>query len=152
MRSQWSGCKAAKIADIPEAKFLNGLATLPTNPSVLLVGDSGAGLVYSLDSTSGEYSVAIDDASLKPNASFPVTLGVNGIQFRPGQDDYVYFTNSFKAPAFGRMPIDPPGGAQLGESEVHIVSTGKYGGGRDDFTFDSVGESAYIANGALTAC
>lgn len=144
------GPEVHKIADISPAFFLNGMTPLSANPSTLLFADAGAGLIYRLDTMTGAYSIAIDDPALKPNTSFPVTLGVNGIHFRPGEDDYVYFTNTFMPPAFGRIPIDPMTGAQTGPVETIVESTTEFTGAPDDFTFDSTGKTAYIANGALS--
>lgn len=160
MRSHWKGgwdkthhgsrhSKVHKIADIPPANFLNGMTALPGSPNLVLLADSGAGLIYRLDTVSGAYSVAIDDPALKPNTSVEILLGVNGIHTRPGDEDHVYFTNTFQTPAFSRIPIDPRTGAQRGPDEVVVESVATLVGNPDDFCFDKTGEVAYIADGAL---
>ena len=163
MRSHWKGGwdkthhggrhhekpKVHKIADVPSAKFLNGMTTLPGSPNMVLLADSAAGLIYRLDTVTGAYSVAIDDPALKPNTSAPVLLGVNGIHTRPGDDEFIYFTNTLMAPAFSRIPINPRTGAKKGPDEVVVESVAALGGGPDDFCFDRTGKAAYIADGAL---
>jgi hypothetical protein len=78
-----------------------------------------------------------------------MNLGVNGIHYRPGEDGYVYFTNSFRPPVLSRIPINPTTGAQTGPEEVVVESVAEYIGGPDDFTFDSTDAAAYIADGVL---
>ena len=148
--SMQNACKIHKIADIPQALFLNGITTLSTNSSTILLADAGAGSIYRHDTVTGAYSIAIDNPALKPNASFPVTLGVNGIHFRPDEPDYAYFTNTFMPPAFARVPIDPIDGSQSGPVEIIVDSVAEYMGAPDDFTFDLAGDTAYIANGAFS--
>lgn len=143
------GVYVEKISDIPEALFLNGMTTLPASPRTLLMADSGAGLIYRLDTKTGAYSIVIDNPALKPNETAFLKLGVNGIHFRPGEDNYVYFTNSLMSPAFSRIPIDPLTGMQTGPDESIVESLTKSGGAPDDFTFDSTGKATYIADGAL---
>ena len=160
MRSEWDGHHhgsnhashgpaAHKITDIPSARFLNGMTNLPANPGALFLADSGAGLIYSLDPVTGAYSVAVDDPALKPNASVPIVIGVNGIHFRPGVDDYVYFTNTFQRPMFSRIAVDPTTGVQTGPDEVVVESFADLKGVPDDFIIDNTGAVAYIADGAL---
>lgn len=79
-----------KITDIPGALVLNGMTVLPTQPDTVLVGDSGRGVIWYLDTKTGEYHIAIDNPDLKPNASAAFEVGVNGIRYRDG---YVYFVN-----------------------------------------------------------
>ena len=143
------GPKAHKIADIAPAEFLNGMTALPANPSTVLLGDTSAGLIYSLNTASGDYTVLIDDPALKPNQSAPVPIGVNGIHFAPGADDFVYFTNTLKRPMFSRIPVDPTTGTQTGSDEVVVESFAELGGGPDDFAISGDGKAAYIADGAL---
>jgi sugar lactone lactonase YvrE len=142
------GCKVYKIADIEPAVFLNGLTSLPAHPTTLLLADSGTGKVYSLDTKTGEYGVAINVAAMSPNTSFPVVLGVNGVHFAPGEDDYLYFTNSFKTPHFLRVPVDLHDGSPVGAVEVIVDSVAEYNGAPDDFAIDDAG-NAWIANGAF---
>ena len=141
------GPRVHKITDVPEANFLNGATTLPAVANTVLLADSGVGQVYRLNALMGDYSVAIDVPAMHPNASGPLPLGVNGIHFAPGEDDYLYFTNTFKRPNFSRVPVDAQGSA-TGPSEPIIKSVAKFEGSADDFAIDTAG-NAWIADGAF---
>ncbi|KAF7975421.1 hypothetical protein HWV62_9537 [Athelia sp. TMB] len=123
---------SSKVVDIPAAQFLNGLAVLDTNGSVL-VSDSGAGVVYRVDTNTGEYQIVLEDPLMKPAAG-GVQLGINGIQIQNG---YLYFTSSTQG-LFARVAIHPNGTA-AGSIEV-VASLGGFG---DDFALDRAGD-AYI--------
>jgi hypothetical protein len=125
------------------------MTTLPANLNTLLLADSGSELMYRLDAATGACSIAVDNPALKPNASIPITLGVNGVHFGPREDGYVYFTNSFQQPVFSRTRVDPATGSQTGPDEVVIESLTNVMGNPDDFTFDSTGAAVYIASEAL---
>ncbi len=132
----------SKIAEVPEAIFLNGLTSLPRTPTTLMAADSGAGKIYSLDVNSGLYHTAIADAALKSNASSPFELGVNGINVRPSEPGYIYPVNSLKRPRLVRIPIDPINGGQTRPVEVIVddvpFETNLYGAA-DDFALDNSG-------------
>ena len=134
------GAKVKKLTDVPEAAFLNGMAALPENPSTLVIGDCGTGVVYSLDTKTSDYQVAIENVHvLTPAPDPPVIIGINGIQFRPHESDQLYWTNSFRDGHFGRIAIDPHTGSQAGPAEV--LFRRKQDGAQDDFTFDAVGDA-----------
>ena len=139
------GCVTAKnIGDISEAVFLNGLSTLPRSPSLLMVADSGAGVIYRFDWRTGEYSTAIDNHALKTNRSDPIALGVNGVHVPAFAPDVLYATNSLKRPTFFRIPIDPFDGSQVGDVEVILESPTfpeNGGGAADDFALDDNGHA-----------
>lgn len=97
--------KYAKVADIPDATFLNGLATL--NAGAVLASDSTNGVVYRVDLKSGKYEVVLDDASFKPPAAAPIAIGINGLRIH---EEYAYYTNTF-GQLFGRVRIDADGRA-----------------------------------------
>lgn len=82
--------RVRKITDNPAARELNGMAVLPTQPNTVLVGDSGLGLLWRLNTKTGVYRVAIEISEFKPNTSAILDIGVNGIHCRDG---YLYFTN-----------------------------------------------------------
>jgi hypothetical protein len=102
----------SKIADMPEATMLNGMARL--NSHTLLIADSKLGLVYQLDANSGKYGVAIDNESMKPVPNKPYTIGINGLKVRNG---YLYYTNSFIG-SLMRVPIHNDTGKALGDAEI----------------------------------
>ena len=123
----------SKIADIPEASFLNGLTLLAPLSPYLLTSDSGLGVVWRVNYLTGEYKIVLDNALFKPVPG-QIALGINGIRTR---DSSAYFTNSFQG-LFGRVPISSVGTA-TGPYEVIA-----YNGAGDDFAFDREG-NAYIA-------
>jgi hypothetical protein len=122
-----------KIADIPEASFLNGLTLLEKSSPYLLASDSGLGVVWRVNHVTGEYKIVLDNALMKPVAGQLAVLGINGVHTRDG---YVYFTNSFQL-VFVRVRISSEGTA-TGPYEV-IADNGP----GDDFAFDKAG-NAYI--------
>ena len=99
-----------KVVDITEAVFLNGITTIPASPSTVLVADSFLRVVYSVDTKTGAYAAALDEPAFKPLASAAFLLGINGIRVS-SDGHYIYFTNSFRAPLLGRMPITSKGTA-----------------------------------------
>lgn len=134
--------KGAKVSDISSAGFLNGITTLPTQENVVSIADSYRGVVYMLDAKTGAHAVAIDSPALKPNASGVAKLGVNGIHFHEDERrPYLYFTNSFNTPVFGRFLLHSNGTA-ASAAEV-IVECPTYptnaGAQADDFGFDKNG-------------
>lgn len=119
-----------------EARFLNGMASVPEDPSTLAFVDLGAGTVYSLDTRTGAYEVAIQDVpALKSALDAAVVIGINGTQFREGEPDMLYRTKSFKDGHFGRVAIDPLADHQAGP--VEVLFRCEQSGARDDFTFDA---------------
>jgi hypothetical protein len=53
---QRSSAVASKLADIREGIFLNGMAALNKSQGLVVVGDAGAGVVYTLNVHTGNYS------------------------------------------------------------------------------------------------
>lgn len=79
----------SKLATLTDVGFLNGAATL--NADTVLVADSARGVVFSVDTQSGNYSVALNDMSMAPNTTGLVRLGVNGLRI---VNDTLYYTNT----------------------------------------------------------
>jgi hypothetical protein len=131
---------AKKIVDIPEAGFLNGLTVLNKNKhsATLLVGDSWDGVVYSVNPETGDYEVALEDKTLKPEEG--QNLGVNGIHpVAIGDETFLYYTNSLKE-TVSRVQINPITGRAIGPYTT--VATGVWG---DDFTYDAATGDLYVA-------
>ncbi|KAK5996386.1 Putative hetero-Diels-Alderase-like protein [Cladobotryum mycophilum] len=78
---------------VPEAGFLNKLASLQPHSDTILASDSNKGVVYAINTTSGSVQIVLQDAeTMSPDTTvFPV--GINGIQ-RVGS--YLYYVNSSK--------------------------------------------------------
>ncbi|PNP56219.1 hypothetical protein THARTR1_03744 [Trichoderma harzianum] len=125
--------KISKVTDIPEAQFLNGMTTLQTTPNTILTADSAGGVVYSVNTHTGEYKVVLEDETFKPAPGAPLPIGVNGIRYL---DHYVYYTNSFD-PLFGRVPVSKSGYAV---GDYQTIVTGVFG---DDFAVTP--QAAYVA-------
>lgn len=125
--------KTSKIADIPEAIFLNGMTRLYSSGSIL-VADSGAGVVYRVDTSTGKYTAVIDDPLMKPVATSEYSqLGINGVHIR---DNALYFTSSIQG-VLARVPISVNGSAE-GPAVAIVNNTSTV---MDDFTFDTAGNA-----------
>ncbi|KAK3665386.1 hypothetical protein LTR22_003616 [Elasticomyces elasticus] len=104
--------EAHKITELPQASFLNGLCSVPgtgTGSSEdILVGDLEQGLVYHVDTSTGDHRIAINN-SLTAAFAVPVlgTVGVNGMHVHDGN---LFFTNTGQA-LFGKTPIHTNGTA-----------------------------------------
>ncbi|KUJ15786.1 uncharacterized protein LY89DRAFT_685725, partial [Mollisia scopiformis] len=125
-----------KVTDMPDAQFLNGMTTLPTQEHTVLIADSFLGVMYHLDVVTGAYSVAIDNPDFKFNASDSIQLGINGIHYRDG---FVYFTNTFLTPLIARIPVHANGSASGPVKPISSNFTTP-----DDFALDRHG-NAWIA-------
>lgn len=129
-----SGAQVAKVTDIPEAVFLNGLTTLDKKAGTILVSDSARGLVLRVDTQSRQYATVLDNEAFKP-APGAIPLGINGIR---ALDGYLYYTNTFK-PLFGRVAVDRHTGKAVGPFQT--INSNVAG---DDFALDN-NRVAYIA-------
>lgn len=123
----------SKVTDIPEGVFLNGMAVLNESRGLVVIGDSGAGQVFTVDVETGTYSKTIDDPTMKPTPS--LELGINGLKIRGG---FLYYTTSAQI-SFNRIPINDADGTPTGPAEA--VARFILG---DDFSFDPAG-NAYIS-------
>ncbi len=125
----------SKIADIPEASFLNGMAALDSTTA--LIGDSDQGVVYSLDIKTGERKIVLDDPLMKGNNP-AVALGINGMRLsQTAAGDFLFFENTGQG-FMARIPINSDGTA-AGVAEV-VADTGT----GDDFDLDRNG-NAFVA-------
>lgn len=89
-----SAVRAGKIANIPDAMFLNGVVSLPSASHVVLIADSQYGLLFRMDSKSRTHETIADRPEFKPDAqrfNATVGFGINGIRIKDG---YLYFSNS----------------------------------------------------------
>jgi sugar lactone lactonase YvrE len=131
-----NGVEVRKIADMPQAGFLNGMIPLGTEKEVVLISDAYLGVIWKLDTKTGKYEVILDEPEMK-DAPNPVTvLGVNGIKLRQG---FLYFTCSTQE-IFARVAINADGTKKVG-TKVEILASGIFG---DDFALDRDG-NAWIA-------
>lgn len=129
-----------KKATFPQSVFLNGITTInPFSSSILLIADSGAGAVWSLDTSTGRIAKASSDPRLAPtNGTRP--LGVNGVKVHQGT---LFFTN-FNQQIFASADIGPQGDLQ---SPAKILATEL--DGVDDFQLDVHGDAFFTGNDQL---
>ena len=132
---------ATKIADFPESIFLNGMTALqPSGGDTLLVADSSAGVVYSLNVNTGAVVKIITDPLIAPTAGANPALGVNGVKIR---NQNLYFSNTDQA-LLGKIALNTDGSAKGPGTVVvrNVPST-------DDFQFDLLGNIFIAGNNEL---
>lgn len=122
---------ATLIAAIPEGQFLHGVTTFQkTRDTVnVLIADAVQGAIYKLDTTTGEYSIVIQDDGL---------AGVNNLHTQNG---YLYFTATQKN-VFGRVAIDLEEGTATDSIEVILSDKTLV---PDGFSLAPNGSTAYMA-------
>ncbi|KAJ5948788.1 hypothetical protein N7454_002095 [Penicillium verhagenii] len=131
-----------KNAHLPDAIMLNGMAALPEQPHVVLIGDAVLGVLFRLDTVTGAYKVAFNNTALASPSNSSMPIGVNGLKV---VGDSVYFTNSASG-VFAKVPISEDGEI-FGDVEV-VATMDTSIGDWDDFIVDSNGV-AYIAQPTL---
>lgn len=131
--------KISEIKDMPEASFLNGMTTLQQQKDSVLISDSAKGVVFRVDTQTGDYEIVLEDETMKPLAGASLVLGINGIRVL---GDYLYYINALKG-LFCRVKIDLFTGVALGPYEV--LATNVPG---DDFAFSKDGIAYVAENGA----
>lgn len=86
--------EATKIVTVPDAVNLNGIAVLNRRKGLLVIADSGLGLIWRVNVYTKEVKIFSEDllAKLSPDSALPI--GVNGVKiFRRA----LYFSNSGKS-------------------------------------------------------
>ncbi|KZZ94722.1 Six-bladed beta-propeller, TolB-like protein [Moelleriella libera RCEF 2490] len=97
------------VARLPQATLLNGMASLPRYPHIVLTADSKTGYIYRVNTRNGRVDIALQDEALAPGPNPKIiALGVNGIQIHNG---YLYVSHSEKQ-LVGRYKIDARGNAK----------------------------------------
>ncbi|ETS75039.1 hypothetical protein PFICI_13523 [Pestalotiopsis fici W106-1] len=137
-----------KIADMHNAIVLNGVAAVPgcgdepSSSSAVLIADSMAGVVFRVDTQTGNVTTAAQVPEMAPlgNMTSTQNIGINGIKIRDG---YLYFDNSYAATLY-RVKIDETGfvAADAVAENVAVISDETF---LDDFVFDTRG-NIYIAS------
>ncbi len=108
---------ARLLVAMPDAVFLNGVDNTPADPLTLLMSDATLGLVWRLDTRTGDHSVALQDPSMAIVAGAALPVGINGLRVHK---NYLYWTNSFSA-TINRVRINGDGSPAHGAT-VEIVS------------------------------
>ena len=122
----------SKIADIPDALFLNGSTLLNFEEGLILLADSILGWIFILNVRSPKVDVWLQHKLLAKTTPDPMIPGVNGIK---KHDQHIYFSNT-DAKTFLRVKVSDEGDA--GEVNVFQEKLNV-----DDFAFD-VGGNAYL--------
>lgn len=111
---------ARKIADLPMAPRLNGLAAVP-GTSMMLVGDSQLGVAFRVDTATGAVTTAVDVPEMKPvpgAGSADDALGLNGMKVRGGM---LYFTTAASRTVY-RIAIQPDGSGPMPGATVETIA------------------------------
>lgn len=127
-----------KVADFPQVLTFNGMTVFN---GFLLIADSGAGTVWSLNVNNGQASKVLSDPLMKPTSAIAPT-GINGIKVRSNS---LYFTNTDQA-IWAKIPLNSDGTAAGSATTVLSNFTAA-----DDFQFDYIGDVLYAGNNELRA-
>ena len=117
----------SKVTDVLDGVFLNGMVVLNRWRGLVVIGDAGAGVVFTLNVETGVYSQTINDPTMKP---ISLHLGINGMKIHGG---YLYYFAT-EQKLFSRIPINASDGTPAGP--VEVIATIFFG---DDFSFDEIG-------------
>lgn len=140
-KSSAAAVSVRKIADITDAVFLNGLAALPScGGDAVLIADSKLGLVYRLDTRTGQYEIAVQVPEMAPVPNQYLDIGVNGVKVHKG---YLYFDNGFGS-ALYRIKINAAGFPATGSAVETVAQLGN-APFVDDFAFGPDG-SIWVAS------
>ena len=137
-RRQRDKPRVQKIADLPEVQIPNGLTALASGKR-LLSADAFQGLVYIIDTATGDVIAPLSDPLFDPSPDG--AFGVNGVEVKGST---LYFTNGFQN-VFGKIPIDPVTGIAKHPASV-IARALPPAKGYDDFAISPHGDAAYVAN------
>ncbi|KAF2257357.1 NHL repeat-containing protein [Trematosphaeria pertusa] len=91
------------LKKVPESGFWNGLTAFSND--TILIGDASKGAVWRMNINTGEYSIAIQDASMAPSSGMP--MGIDGVRYANGS---IYYTNIF-ANRLYKVAVDSTGKA-----------------------------------------
>ncbi|KAF4762870.1 hypothetical protein N7455_010834 [Penicillium solitum] len=130
------------VAHIPDADMLNGMASMPSQPHILLIADARLGSIFRIDITTGISKVVLKNDALAAPANSSMPIGINGLQV---VGNNVYFTNS-ALNIFARVSVSEDG-ETFGRIQV-IARLEREAGDTDsdwdDFAIDDSG-NAYVA-------
>ncbi|KAF2257489.1 hypothetical protein CC78DRAFT_527741 [Lojkania enalia] len=93
--------KATLLKKVPESGMWNGLTTL--NNDTILIGDATKGAIWKMNVNTGEYSIAVQDATMNPGTGIP--MGIDGLRYSNGT---VWFTNISRNTLI-KFPVDETG-------------------------------------------
>ncbi|POS70228.1 hypothetical protein DHEL01_v211377 [Diaporthe helianthi] len=137
----------SKIAHVPSATFLDGMAFLPgPEKQLLIVGDVRTGTVYSVDIATGGYAVVINNTFTAPAPDYAFgPSATNGIQIH---NNTMYFANIGQK-TLNRVRFNASDGSPVCEFET-IAHTLTELDQWDDFALDDQDNAWMAAGGANT--
>ncbi|EME78772.1 uncharacterized protein MYCFIDRAFT_43655 [Pseudocercospora fijiensis CIRAD86] len=124
-----------RIASLPNAALLNGIAFSRPRSDHLLVADTFRGLVWNVNVKKGSVGVTLNDTTTKGSASNPP--GINGVKVHNGS---LYWTNTGQSKLY-KVEIDEKGNVSDG-CKAQVVAANL---GCDDFVLDFDG-NVYVAS------
>lgn len=80
------------VAKLPDAVMLNGMAALPSDPSILVIADSRVGCLWRVDVETGSVAKAIESPYMLPTDNATTPIGIDGLKIS-ADSSYAYFTN-----------------------------------------------------------
>lgn len=128
--------QVSRVAVLPDAGQLNGMATLNSREGTILMADSLLGSIFHANIWTGDAGFLFADPAM--SATSEVSSGINGIRVVA---DQLYFTNSARG-NLNRIPIDPRTGLPVGN--VSIIASNFVG--PDDFELDAQKGVAYVCD------
>ncbi|KAH7390526.1 hypothetical protein BKA66DRAFT_439834 [Pyrenochaeta sp. MPI-SDFR-AT-0127] len=94
--------KQTLLAAVPEAGFLLGATAFDNDTA--FIADAGNGALYRINMTTGDYSIVLQDVSMKAPAGSFISEGIHGVRYSP-QLGTVFFTNTFGS-TFNKFSVD----------------------------------------------
>ncbi|KAF1958310.1 hypothetical protein CC80DRAFT_546551 [Byssothecium circinans] len=135
------------IAPVPDAVSINGICTLPSEPSTLLLGDITKGQIFRFDTHTGESTVVVPPThpltAIADSAFGPA--GVDGIHIL---GDFLYAANVGTG-VFGKLAITSQGTPVPGTDPV-IIAHAANGTNWDDFALDGRGNAYAVTSSGNT--
>ncbi|KAF2228595.1 hypothetical protein EV356DRAFT_433840, partial [Viridothelium virens] len=99
--------KVSLVANLVDVGLPDGIAVLPDTRRLVLLADAAKGVVWSVDTESGDYAIVTQNEAFIPTNS-QIPLGIDGIHISNG---YLFFTN-FGNNLLGRLQISVNGTAR----------------------------------------
>lgn len=109
-----------KVAALPDAVMLNGMAALPATPHILVLADSRLGCLWRVDTDTGAVAKAYANELLNATANASVPIGIDGLKISP-DGAYAYVTNVNRL-FFGRVPIADDGTALTATGDLEVLT------------------------------
>lgn len=129
-----------RVASLPEAALLNGVAMARPHSDHLLVADSFRGLIWSVNVKTGAVDVALNDTTTKGSSLAPTSPAFTGVNGLKVYNDTMWWTSTGASKLY-KVPIDETGKPKAGHTPTLVASNVSC----DDFAVDVLG-NAYVAS------